>query len=108
MSRLNGFYRPAAVALLALVAGSSAQGAPPWLQGFGAYRVVDATGRIAPKTEVAGSGRVVMRPVYPVSPLLRPKLFFPQGYAGAAYGKRRGYDPTSFHTHGHGHAHPAQ
>ena len=101
MSRL---YRPIAFALLlAATSTATAQAAPPWLEGFRAYRVVDASGRTVPRIDANGLGRSALRPTYPTNPLLRARPMYLSGYAGATYGPRRGYDPTSYHSHSHGH-----
>lgn len=80
-----------------------AAAAPPWLEGLGQYRIVDASGRIAPRTDPAAPGRVVLRPAYPPSPLLRGNPLFLSGYAGATYGPRRleaPYAATSYRAGG--------
>ncbi len=89
--------------LLALLAASSAQAAPPWLERYRQYRVVDASGRIAPRPVGVAGDRVVMRPAGPVPFLFRSRPYNLAGYAGAVYPDRM-LAPTSHHvlTHGHG------
>lgn len=66
-----------------------AHAAPPWLQGFGQYRVVDASGRITPRANADPSSRIAFRPAYPMSPLLRAKTFNYTGYPGSNYSSSR-------------------
>jgi hypothetical protein len=86
--------------------------APPWLEGLGSYRIMDASGRIAPRTEVTPGGRVALRPAYAPNLLLRGRPYYLSGYAGAVYGRQagqRGLDATGYHVqqggHAHGHTH---
>jgi hypothetical protein len=55
------------------------------MERLGEYRVLDASGRIAYRTDAAGPGRIAYRPAAP-PPLLRSRPFYPTGYPGARYG----------------------
>jgi hypothetical protein len=94
--------RLASAFLLALLINAASpaplQAAPPWLQGLGQYRIVDASGRITPRANADASGRIAYRPAYPMSPLLRAKTFNYTGYPGANYGpSRRGFvEPSRY------------
>ena len=79
---------------LAIVPETPAAAAPPWLTGYSQYRIVDASGRVAPRLERAGVGRdrVALRPVPPPL-LLRARPFYLSGYVGGNYGPGRGRTP---------------
>lgn len=101
--------RPRAAALpaaflLALAAAGPAGAAPPWLERLGSYRVLDASGRIAPNTGPTRFGRVAMRPAGPPPLLFRARPMFLSGYAGASYAPARAGGPynTTGHVHPHG------
>jgi hypothetical protein len=99
--------RPLFVSVLALVVSAVparvAPAQPPLLERLAEYRVVDASGRIAPRAVAAGPGRVALRPAYPPPLLLRGRPYYFSGYYGATYGPLvpTGYWPG----HGHGHVH---
>lgn len=92
---------PALPALLSLVSAHPTHAAPPWLERLSDYRVVDASGRIAPMTATDATGRIVQRPTYaPPPPLLRARPFYASGYAGAIYGRNRRpatLEPTGYY-----------
>ncbi len=89
--------------LTALLLGSQvghAVAAPPWLERLGEYRIVDASGRVAPRSETDATGRIAYKPAYAPPPLLRARPFYASGYAGAAYGRnarRAPLEPTGYY-----------
>jgi hypothetical protein len=94
---------------VSLVAANFATAAPPAFERWRQYRILDASGRVAPLAVSDASGRVAMRPTYAPPPLLRAKRFYLSGYAGASYAPRRPLNPTSYRVEGrfgplwHGH-----
>lgn len=93
--------------MLAIALAAPIPAAPPLLEGLGSYRIVDASGAIAPRVDVSGADRVTLRPAYPPSPLLRARPMFVSGYAGAYYGPPRTPQllaPTGYYA-GHKHSH---
>ena len=81
-----------AVALFTAGPVRPASALPPWLEGLGDYRDVDASGRVEPRLD-PGRDRVALRPV-PTSPLLRARPFYLSGYPGATYGASRNRAPV--------------
>ncbi len=95
-------------AVLALTLSGGATAAPPLFEGLGQYRILDASGRIAPRGVSDSGGRVALRPAYPPPLLLRARLLSLSGYAGATYGPARRavpLTPTTHHVGHHGHGH---
>ena len=58
---------------------ASPRRAPFWLEGLGDYRVVDASGRVAPRIDADASGRIAYRPVFAPPPLLAGPAVLPLG-----------------------------
>ncbi len=73
-----------------------ATAAPYWLEGLRDYRVLDASGRVAPRIDPGAAGRNAYRPVFSPPPLMRARPFYPSGYAGARYGRGRTLNPTGY------------
>jgi hypothetical protein len=87
----------AATVLLVSVAPSGRARAQATLrERLGSYRIMDASGRITPRTPVVadGQGRVALRPAYPPPLLLRGRPSYLAGYAGTYYGPGRPHRPS--------------
>ena len=106
MFPINRLRRSIALAVV-LAGAATAQAAPPWLEGWRAVRVVDASGRTVPRVDPNANDarRITLRPNYAANLLLLAKPMYLAGYAGATYGPRRGYDPTSYSSRAHAHGH---
>jgi hypothetical protein len=81
--------------VLALVPASLAPAAPPLIEGFNQYRIVDASGRVAPRTDLPAAGRVALRPTFSPPLLLRGRPWYLSGYAGATYGPVAPIEPVA-------------
>ena len=100
MNRTKHPTRLVVVATLALglivTTLTGVQAAPPLIEGARNFRIVDASGRIAPRTDFGPSDRVALRPSHAPPPLLlRSKLLYLSGYPGATYGPALPPNPTS-------------
>ncbi len=74
-----------ALSLPIVLSAATAQAAPPWWEGYGQYRIVDASGKVAQRGAGGPGDRVVMRPSGPLPFLLRSRPYYLSGYAGATY-----------------------
>ena len=85
----------AGTALLAVAPSGRAWAQAPLRERLGSYRILDASGRIAPKVPAVadGQGRVALRPAYPPPLLLRGRPSYLGGYAGTYYGPGRPHRP---------------
>jgi hypothetical protein len=94
-ARLSGFSSLTMTLMLALMPASLATAAPPLIEGFNQFRIVDASGRVAPRTDLAASGRVALRPTFSPPLLLRGRPWYLSGYAGATYGPVASVEPLA-------------
>ena len=62
-----------------------AAAAPPLIEGLGQYRVLDASGRVAPMVPTDAAGRIALRPAVAPGVLLRGRPIYLSGYAGQTY-----------------------
>ena len=102
MMTVNGSRYSVALAFLALLwFAGSARSQPPLGQRLGEYRILDASGRIAPRSLTDASGRTALRPAYAPHWLLRARPMYLSGYAGATYGPQRPRAPLTPTEHLH-------